>query len=53
MDGYLAKPLRIDELLWAVRSLAAPGPASDLTRLSEACSSAAPAEAETRQVPSG
>jgi signal transduction histidine kinase/ActR/RegA family two-component response regulator len=53
MDGYLAKPLRIDELLWTMRSLAAPGPASDLTRLSEACSSGAPAEAETRHAPSG
>jgi len=53
MDGYLAKPLRIDELLWTVRSLAAPGPASDLTRLGEACSSSAPAAAETRQAPSG
>ena len=54
MDGYLAKPLRIDELLWTVRSLAVRDASSDLARLGEACASGVLAAADTpAPAPSG
>jgi signal transduction histidine kinase/ActR/RegA family two-component response regulator len=48
MDGYLAKPLRIEELLWTVRSLAVSDPVLGLVRLDQACSrGGAPGGVET------
>jgi CheY-like chemotaxis protein len=42
MDGHLGKPLRIEELLCTIRTLAVRGPDWDLARLGQACSSGSP-----------
>jgi CheY-like chemotaxis protein len=50
MDGYLAKPLKIEDVLTALRNVAMSDAALDLARLRRACSpeaSASPVAAET------
>jgi CheY-like chemotaxis protein len=49
MDGHLGKPLRIEELLCTIRTLAVRGPDWDLARLGKACTPGAPAAAEPRE----
>jgi hypothetical protein len=45
----LAKPLRIEELLCTIRTLAVRGPDWDLARLGKACTPGPPTAAEPRE----